>query len=292
MTPIIIGGSVQGASHLKRNVECQDSYLIIDGTHKHDRNKYGKTDQFIREVPEDVKIIALADGHGSSSCPYSKTGSKTAVNVFCDTMVEYAAKYNDEMKNLFLSLNQEGETTRLARWIITEWENRITKVHKMNHREIPLDKHNKPDYPALWKQYGTTLLGMLITKDFVFAFQLGDGDITFVTKKEVLPVIEGDKILGVETHSISKPNSWTKVHTRVICFESITEYPFMYVLSSDGWINSHASEEEFHKTCRDYLEMIQEKGPEVVEDNLNRWLCETSRDGCGDDITTIFVYFN
>lgn len=291
MSPIIIGCSVCGASHIKHDVECQDSYLIIDGMHKHDRNKYERNELFLNSISDDIRIISVADGHGSKACPYSKTGSKTAVNVFCDIMVEYAAKYKDEMPGLFASLNREGDAAWLGKRIVTEWEARITKYHKMKKRDIPTDECGRPDYQAVWKQYGTTLLGMLFTRDHAFAFQLGDGDITYVSEDEISPVIDGEKILGVETHSISKPSSWTKIHTQVINLGTSAKYPFMYILSTDGLLNSHVSENEFYKTCKDYFIMIRERGPEVVENNLQRWLSETSRDGCGDDITTIFVYF-
>ena len=104
-------------------------------------------------------------------------------------------------------------------------------------------------------------------------------------------MIDGDKILGVETHSISKPSSWKKVLTRVVNLDSSDESPCMYILSTDGWINSHATNDEFYKTCREYFSMIQEHGTSVVENNLTEWLSETSKMGCGDDITVVFVYF-
>lgn len=286
MTPVIIGESVRGESHIRHDIECQDSYLIIDGVHKHDRKG-----QFYTELSQDIKIVAVADGHGSSSCPYSKTGSQTAVNVFCDLTAEYAAKFKNDMDSLFVALNREGETTRISRWIVGEWEKRILQHHKMEQRNVPLKESGDADADAIWKLYGTTLLGMLITKDFIFAFQLGDGDLTFVDEKGVTPVIDGDKILGVETHSISKKGSWKKVHTRVVNLGSITEYPNMFILSTDGWINSHSSIEEFNKTCKAYFETIKEMGPEAVEKNLKSWLSETSSMGCGDDITTVLVYF-
>ena len=62
MTPIIIGESVRGESHIRHDVERQDSFLIIDGIHKHDRKG-----AFYDEMSPDVKLIAVADGHDQSS---------------------------------------------------------------------------------------------------------------------------------------------------------------------------------------------------------------------------------
>ena len=45
------------------------------------------------------------------------------------------------------------------------------------------------------------------------------------------------------------------------------------------------------KTCKDYLQMIQEHGADTVQANLKNWLTETSELGCGDDITVVMVYF-
>lgn len=64
----------------------------------------------------------------------------------------------------------------------------------------------------------------------------------------------------------------------------------MYMLSTDGFVNSYASSEEYIKTCKDYLEMIEEHGFEAVESNLTSWLEETSELGCGDDITVVMAY--
>jgi serine/threonine protein phosphatase PrpC len=286
MTPVIIGSSVQGDSHIRHNVEKQDSYLIIDGIHKHERNSI-----YYKELANNIKIVSVADGHGSDSCPYSKTGSQTAVNVFCDIMAEFAVKYKEDMQSLFTTLNREGETTKLAQHIVREWEKRILQFHRMSKREVILDSDGNYLAEEIWKKYGTTLLGMLITEKFIFTLQLGDGDITYVDEDNVLHVIEGDKILGVETHSISKPSSWKKVHTKVINLENISADRFMYVLSTDGWLNSHASSDEFYKTCKDYFNMIKEHGADVIEENLPNWLKETSALGCGDDITTVFVYY-
>ena len=68
MKRIVFGESVQGASHKRVDMECQDSYKKI-------------------EFDDGTVIMAVADGHGSKSCPYSKSGSSIAVNVFCKVQI-------------------------------------------------------------------------------------------------------------------------------------------------------------------------------------------------------------
>lgn len=46
------------------------------------------------------------------------------------------------------------------------------------------DEDGNIKWPSVFSLYGTTLLGMLVTDSFVFSFQIGDGDISFVTKKK------------------------------------------------------------------------------------------------------------
>ena len=73
--------------------------------------------------------------------------------------------------------------------------------------------------------------------------------------------------------------------------EMESEEPYMYILSTDGFANSYTSDEEYQKTCKDYLQMLQEHGADTVQANLKNWLTETSELGCGDDITVVMVYF-
>ncbi len=297
MTPIIFGESVQGYSHLIHNKNRQDNYLVID---EHTSNKVitrlKRYETCYRELPNDIRIVAVSDGHGSSSCPYSDKGSKMAVNTFCDIMAYYVYKYMKEedkdVSDFFDLLNREGEAAHLVKEIVVEWGKRVLNAHKINKDENkePFIIDGERNDRRIWKQYGATLLGMLISDDYIFILQLGDGDITLVNDKLVEPVVEPEKILGVETHSISKPKSWEKALTKVIRLERLDK-PMMFVVSTDGFVNSHASEEEFHKTCSAYYEMIKDKGYEVVKNNLNSWLKETSEKGCGDDITAVMVCY-
>ncbi len=276
MKPNVFGTSVQGASHIRLGTECQDNcktHICKDGT----------------------IIMAVADGHGSKNCPFSKTGSRIAVNVFCKIMSEYVKSYAEDTETLLTYLNREGDTKVAqavdAEWkkrIVAEWKKRVRKNHRDNWRDRLLDENF---FQQVYAQYGTTLLGLVLAKEFIFAFQIGDGDIVFTSIDGFEPVIKGDKILGVETHSLSKKDAWKKAITTARRIDFQEKRPSMFLMSTDGFANSYKNEDEFAKTCMDYFEMVKQHGPQAVEENLKNWLSETSAMGCGDDITVLMAYY-
>ena len=81
MKRMVFGESVQGASHKRVDKECQDSFKKL-------------------EYDDGTVIMAIADGHGSKACPYSKSGSSIAVNVFCKVMDELHASYAQNLEML------------------------------------------------------------------------------------------------------------------------------------------------------------------------------------------------
>ena len=180
---------------------------------------------------------------------------------------------------------------RFAQDVCEEWQARVKQSFYKNKVDGMTDENGNIKWSSVFSLYGTTLLGMLITDSFVFSFQIGDGDISVVTKDEVAPIVEPEKFLGTETHSLSKPDAWRKAVASVRRREMEIEEPYMYILSTDGFANSYTSDVEYQKTCKDYLQMIQEHGADTVQANLKNWLTETSELGCGDDITVVMVYF-
>ncbi len=270
--PHIFGESVQGASHIRSGKPCQDSFKI--------------------DYNNEIILLAVADGHGSDSCPYSKTGSTIAVNTFNYLMASYYANYKKKkngMIQLMRFLNREGDTN-IAKNVEKEWKHRVYKQHLNNHREVPKSSDGTPDKAAIYKMYGTTLLGLVITKYFTFAFQLGDGNISIVSDCGVESLISGDHMLGVETHSLCSKNAWRNAVCKVQQNQD-SKQAFMYMMTTDGMANSFATDQDFYDTCKGYYEAIKEHGCELVKDSLNCWLSETSEGGCGDDITAVISYF-
>lgn len=273
MARMIYGRSVKGASHVRNGTHCQDS-LKID------------------EVSKDLTIVAVADGHGSEKSPRSEFGSGIATNTFCYVMRQYLAKYSVTLNNLITYLNRDGQL-KFAQDICEEWQRRIKRSFLNAKGEKPagtVDEEGNIKWENVYKLYGTTMLGLLVSKTFIFAFQIGDGDIVLIDKDNISPVVETEKILGTETHSLSKTDAWKHAVSSVLRRDAKANVPYLYMLTTDGFINSYVSEDEYKKSCREYFNMIGEHGFKKVCDNLGGWLQETSELGCGDDITMVLVY--
>lgn len=271
MKRFVFGACVQGYSHIRSGMECQDSMKKL-------------------ELEGGTVIMAVADGHGSRSCPFSKTGSEIAVEVFCDTMERLLVAYSGEPEQLKLLLLREG-SLRVAQTIDQEWKQRVMAVHKEMDREIPMTDEDKPELSKVYRLYGSTLLGVLITDNYVFAFQIGDGDILYAENEGIAPVVQPEKLLGVESHSLCSAEAWKKAVSALWQRNWSEQVPLMFLLSTDGFANSFVSDEAFLKTCAEYFSMLKEHGAEVIKANLNDWLAETSQLGCGDDTTALIAYF-
>lgn len=270
MSQAIIGKRATGASHVHVDKECQD--CLKD-----------------RDFKDGTKILAVADGHGSDASPFSAEGSKKAVEALIRVLSDLHKEYEDTPELFMTYLNREGDT-RVASEICKLWQEKIIRIHTSKKREFPIDTTNKMDEKALFKLYGSTLLGLMIAPSFLFAIQIGDGDIAFVDGNGFSKVVEGEKLLGVSTYSLSDPNAWKRAVTVVRNWDVNTEKPSAFFLTTDGFANSFKTDEAYEKTLVEYFSVLNEYGPEAVNNALKKWLEETSREGCGDDITMLICY--
>ncbi|MCC8045063.1 MAG: protein phosphatase 2C domain-containing protein [Clostridiales bacterium] len=254
---------VQGASHIRSGQPCQDGYMYM-------------------EYPDGTTILAVADGHGSKSCPFSGTGARVAVSVFCSVVGKLLDNFAGHPDLLMAYLNREGEI-KIAQEIDREWKRRILKIHT--------ESRDQESAQAVCRLYGTTLLGLLLTPQFLFAFQIGDGDIVQIDAAGAAPVIEAEKFLGTQTNSLCAADAWKKAVTVLHRFEEEETSPVLYLLSTDGFSNSHVSDASFGQTCREYYDTILEYGFDAVAASLKGWLAQTSELGCGDDITVALACF-
>ena len=257
-----IAHSVQGAAHIRADLPCQDFHVVT------------KTPDYL--------TLAVADGHGSSACPFSAEGAELATKIFGDLMSCYYDKNNLEQLAAFFS--RDGKNV-IPKEIERSWKEQVINRHRQRERNFP----NEIDNRAIFKQYGTTLLGLFITENFIYAFRLGDGDIICVTDENISPVLESDYLLGVETFSLSSTDAWRNADSAIFQ-RSPNHSPCLYMLATDGFSNSHASQEDFYQTCRDYYKLLADHELYSVQKNLEQWLQETSREGCGDDISLVLAF--
>lgn len=271
------GEKVTGNSHLIHNKKCQDSYNYEDKN-------------------EDFLIIAVADGHGSDKCEKSDIGSQIAVNVFCSYFKELInqQKTSGSLESIY-HLLKSYMNDRYPKDIVRLWREEVKNNFNTGLEDLEENlslKNNESDDLDVYLKYGTTLLGLIITDEFYFVMQLGDGDILAINKYDevttIPPPVE-EKMLGTETYSLCEEKPWLKFLSGIYRMPKESA-PVLFMLSTDGFANSFTNDDEFKKSGRDYLNLLQKHGEKVIKDNLETWLNETSVNGCGDDITLVLAY--
>jgi len=270
----IIGRSVRGASHVRDGLPNQDA---IRWWPKQDGGKR--------------VVLSVSDGHGSRDCFRSRTGAYFSVRV-----AEAISK------SLLCGSLDALDISKLRRWseenfpkeIVRQWVNVVADAisrepftrEELKTLEVRrgMDARRKVVMnPVL--AYGATLLTVLITEIFIVFLQLGDGDILVVSEEgEVMrPLPKDQRLFASETTSLCLRQAWNEFR---FDFQRVgNSPPALILLSTDGYSNSFASEEEFIKIGPDILYLMRLSGLENVDNSLESWLNEASRQGSGDDIT-------
>jgi len=257
----VAGKSVRGFTHIKQDKPCQDAIYT--------------------EQLEEGALIVAADGHGSERCSHSDDGARIAVDVTSKLLKEFYIS----TRRLEI-IGNETKTNELLRSIEENWKTSVEQHHNENKRE-------NLSQEQLYIKYGTTLLGVLVTPEFIFCLQLGDGDILVVTKnKQVKFAIKKDEnLIGNETTSLCSYNSYQQIKTKIKYIKDETP-PVLILVSTDGYYNSFVSVEDFKKVGLDYLNLIKAYGLDEVEKYMGVWLEDSSREGSGDDITLGLICLN
>jgi serine/threonine protein phosphatase PrpC len=250
-------------------------------------------------------VLAVADGHGSEHSPHSEEGARFGVEVAMRLLLDIPEKLEPGC----LSLVKHYAEDQLPRHLVTAWAEEVRKHHS-NHKlegvgscaETEGESRNEEDVKQrtgwertkgpdpLLLQYGSTLLAVLATQDFLLLLQLGDGDILIVEEdgkvKRAFP--RDARLIANETTSLCSPYAWNDMH---VAFEPLVEKaPALILVCTDGYTNSFASEEDFLKVGFDYLQAVRDQGLEYVNSKMEEWLRETSHHGSGDDIAVGIIY--
>ena len=240
-----IGHVVTGAVHIRKEVPCQDAL-------------------YLSPPNPDFAIICVADGHGSGSCPFSDEGAAAAVKVAGELLATMLPNLSDH------------KDIRLPRQLEAEWKEAVMAIHAEKEREI--------QEPFPYIQYGTTLLAVAATDSFVFALQIGDGNILMVDRDGTArPVLVTTENVGEDTESLCLKDAWKYVRTQIIPWNPTDGAP-MFMLSTDGYANGFTNNAGYIKAGADFYNIWKEEGLAYIDGELPGWLSHSTEKGSGDDI--------
>ncbi|MBN2795053.1 MAG: protein phosphatase 2C domain-containing protein [Clostridia bacterium] len=253
--------TVTGKSHVKIKMPNQDAALS-------------------KTISDEILITAVADGHGSKRCFRSHLGANYAV----ESAVTILEEIQDRLfKDGALNLKAFGKF--YTKQIVKLWRDKVDadlKEHPLEENIIE-DNDKKSIKKNPYIVYGSTLLIVILVKDFIVCYQLGDGDILFISKSKKVskPIKRDERHIANDTSSLCllKPEKEFKIKV----FRDLKHVLKMIIISTDGYSNSFSSEHDFMKVGSDLIEIALEDGFEVIDENLKEWIEETSNLGSGDD---------
>jgi len=261
--------TVTGKTHIKLDTPNQDAILS-------------------EAIDEECLVSIVADGHGSKKCTRSHLGAEFAVQAALETVKSVR---DDLIKNDTLNTKVIGKY--LTRRIVKAWRQKVDEhLEKESLELVDLDLSSK-EIRSIKKNpyvsYGSTLLMVIFIREFIICYQLGDGDILFVSKaKNVTKPIKRDtRHIANDTSSLClhKPEKEFKIKV----FRDLKSVLQMIILSTDGYSNSFSSESGFLKVGSDIFDMIKDDGFEVIDQHLKEWIEETSNHGSGDDTSVSII---
>jgi len=257
---ITTGSIVRGAIHVRQEKPCQDAIY---------------TDSQI------YALACVADGHGSERCPFSDEGAQAAVDVIAQLLADLLEE------DAFATLTANKEIW-LPKQLESKWKTSVKAIHEKKERPT----YEEGAFP--YEQYGTTLLALVATENFVFALQIGDGDILVVDRDEtarwLLPPHPSMNTVGEDTYSLCLEQSWQYMRTFIVPWDS-TQGPLMFLLSTDGYANSFTNASGFLKAGVDIYKLWHENGLSYIEENIQDWLHQSTLEGSGDDIALALVLY-
>jgi len=254
-----MGTKVVGATHIRNGLPCQDAIRI---------ETYGT-----------YVVAAIADGHGSEACPYSDEGSQAAVDCLQEIFADIFDGDDAETKSVI----ENSRELRLPRQLASAWMRRVEEIHRKTRK----------DEEFSYTLYGTTALCVVASEEFIFALQLGDGDILVIPEPPLQGywMIEPENMPGNETYSLCMPDCWRYVRTNMFRHDDRHKtQPALIMLTTDGYYNSFITAEGFVKAGTDILGLLRTEGEGYVSENLEDWLIVSSAEGSGDDIAMALIY--
>lgn len=272
---VALSASVRGAYHEHSGLGNQDAVRL--------GNAFGG---------DNVLVVAVADGHGSTRSFRSERGSALAAECALHELRCMARRLGPDAP---LSRVRNWAKTRWPRTLIAAWRAAVRAdiaAHPFTQLEFAAFPEKPPvltpdeDLPVIaYLAYGATLVTLAITPRYILYSQLGDGDILVVRSDGTVerPLPRQHEYQANQTISLCSYDATTAFQIRVDPARGAM--PAVVLLSTDGYANCFSHDEDFFKVGADFLNYLRTEGVAFVGEKLEEWLRQSSRDGSGDDIT-------
>lgn len=261
--------STQGASHIKKNKECQDaSESYFD---------------------ENCAIAIVCDGHGGDDYVRSASGSAFACAAAKSSILNFIE--NVDKDDLTRHHNQLIHNLNAS--IISAWNEAIYAhyaEHPFTENEIAvLSERAKRKYlqeQRIESAYGTTLIAVACTKDYWFGIHIGDGKCVAINPegKFVQPIPWDEKCFLNATTSICDTDALNRFRS----FYS-EKLPVAVFVGSDGIDDCFSSEQQLNNLYKTVLYSFATSDFDAAVDDLRDYLPRLSAKGSGDDVSVAAV---
>ena len=281
--------SCQGESHKASDKECQDYSLTWQNEDK------------------SITIAVVCDGHGGDGYFRSATGARFAANITVEQLHQFLAdvdtslfagqpftaigtketresesELDDVMRRLFESIYARWRIaiTEDGHRALTEWEREHVEQKYIDLLE---------DEDRIVKAYGCTLMVYVCTKDYWFAFQLGDGKLVMLNEQSEFsqPVPWDERCFLNKTTSLCGREP---VKDFRFCIQGDGSFPIAVFLGSDGLDDSYGDGDKLNSFYGSLVKELASKGQDEVENMLKEDLPKISKEGSKDDMSVAVVY--
>lgn len=215
-------------------------------------------------------ICTIADGHSGDFFTQSHKGSKFACEAAINVIKKYVSKDINEIDYLLENKVLQKEICDEWRFLVNcDIEKNLPRVFKYNYFK-----------------YGTTLLSVLLTEQYILYIKLGDGDILLKKDKQLQKILQSYNTKLVDC--IAEDEAYEKIIYKI---EENKKDISDIIIFSDGFENSFISYndmiENIDKTILAYKKSVFSRY--ILEKNYEKYLKNLSENNSLDDISIIFV---
>jgi len=210
-------------------------------------------------------IIAVADGHGSRSCPRADRGSRFAVDALFDVLA-----------------GDVGTNQALGETLVDRWRSMV----EADLDADPPTTDEGAGAPPNHLLYGTTAVGVAADDTTITVVQIGDGDVLLGSQASPTsrrPIPPQDVNRPGETESLCLVDAASRVH--VASVDTVLDPVDAVLVATDGLDNAFEADAWHDETMNDLVgRLVNAASPDDIAASLQEW-CESPAAVGGDDTT-------